>query len=51
MKNTTVTLFLLALVGNAFAADCATTTEKAKTQEDLKKELEHNAEVPAETQK
>jgi hypothetical protein len=50
MKNTTIALFLLALVGNAVAADCATTTEKAKTEEEIKKELETKVEG-SETQK
>jgi hypothetical protein len=45
MKNTTIALFLLALVGNVFAADCAT-TEKAKTEAEIKKEMEEK-EVPA----
>jgi hypothetical protein len=52
MKNTTIALFLLALVGNAFAgSDCATTTEKAKTEEEMKKELETKVDGGTETQK
>ena len=46
MKKTTVALFLLALTGNVFASNCATTTEP-KTEEELKKEMEQVQEVPA----
>ena len=50
MKNTTIALFLLALVGNAVAADCATAIDKQKQEEEIKKELETKGEG-SETQK
>lgn len=47
MKNTIVALFLLALTGNVFASNCAANTTETKTEEELKKEMEQQQEVPA----